>query len=159
MEELLLDGESLRIRDVVRVARSQPGEVRVRLSDEARLRVQQSRDAVERLVEEGRVVYGVTTGFGAFKDRVIAREGLEQLQRNLVLSHAVGVGREFALDETRAIVLIRANQLARGFSGIRVEVLEALLELLYRGVYPCIPQQGSLGASGDLAPLAHLALV
>ncbi|MDQ4075703.1 MAG: histidine ammonia-lyase, partial [Chloroflexota bacterium] len=81
------------------------------------------------------------------------------LQRNLVLSHAVGVGREFSADETRAIVLIRANQLAKGFSGIRVEVLEALLELLHRGVYPSIPQQGSLGASGDLAPLAHLTLV
>lgn len=159
MSELVLDGESLRLRDVQRVARSAPGEIAVRLSDEARRRVQRSRAAVERMVDEGRVAYGITTGFGAFKDRIIPRAQLDELQRNLVLSHAVGVGPAFAPDETRAIILIRANQLAKGFSGIRLETLESLLALLERGVYPVIPQQGSLGSSGDLAPLAHLALV
>ncbi len=158
-DPLILDGETLRLRDVVRVARSAPGEVPVRLSEAARARVAQSRAAVERLVDEGQVAYGITTGFGAFKDRVISREQLGTLQRNLVLSHAVGVGQEFAPDETRAILLIRANQLAKGFSGIRAEVIEALLALLHHGVLPCIPQKGSLGSSGDLAPLAHLALV
>jgi histidine ammonia-lyase len=156
---LLLDGESLRIRDVVHVARSAPGKVTVRLSDQAAERVRRSRAAVERLVAEGQVAYGITTGFGAFRDRLISPDQLNELQRNLVLSHAVGVGPPFGPDETRAIILIRANQLAKGFSGIRLEVIESLLELLHRGVYPIIPQQGSLGSSGDLAPLAHLALV
>ncbi|MBA3530339.1 MAG: histidine ammonia-lyase [Ardenticatenales bacterium] len=156
---ITLNGETLRIRDVVHIARSAPGEVEVRLSDEAKTKVQRSRTAVEQLIAEERVAYGITTGFGAFKDRFISRDQLDELQRNLVLSHAVGVGSPFAPDETRAIILIRANQLAKGFSGIRVEVLEFLLELLARGVYPVIPQQGSLGSSGDLAPLAHLALV
>ncbi len=156
---LELDGEKLRIRDVVHVARSAPSEATVRLSEAARGRVQQSRAAVERIVAEGRVCYGITTGFGAFKDKLISREQLNELQRNLVLSHAAGVGPEFGADATRAIILIRANQLAKGFSGIRAEVIDSLLELLHRGVLPCIPQQGSLGSSGDLAPLAHLALV
>ena len=86
-------------------------------------------------------------------------DDLKALQRNLVLSHAVGVGPSFARDETRALILVRANSLAKGFSGVRVEVIDFLLELLHRDVLPIIPQQGSLGSSGDLAPLAHLALV
>lgn len=159
METLYLNGENLRIREVVKIARSVPGEVRVALAEEAITRVQRCREAVETLVAEGRVAYGITTGFGAFKDKVIASDQLDTLQRNLVLSHAVGVGAPFGLDETRAIMLIRANQLAKGFSGIRLEVVELLLACLERGVYPIIPQQGSLGSSGDLAPLAHLALV
>jgi histidine ammonia-lyase len=159
MKHLILDGENLRIRDVMKLARGAPGEVAVRLSDAAQARVRRSRAAVEQLTAEGRVAYGITTGFGAFKDRVIPREQLRELQRNLVLSHAVGVGPGFGADETRAIILVRANQLAKGFSGVRPEVIERLLALLERGVLPVIPQQGSLGSSGDLAPLAHLALV
>ncbi|MCB0076116.1 MAG: histidine ammonia-lyase [Anaerolineales bacterium] len=155
---IVLNGETLRIRDVVRVARAAPRDVKVQLSDEARQRMARSRAAVEALVDEGRVAYGITTGFGAFKDRVIDRAQLGELQRNLVLSHAVGVGPEFDAETTRAIILIRANQLARGYSGIRIEVVERLLALLDHGILPCIPQQGSLGSSGDLAPLAHLAL-
>jgi histidine ammonia-lyase len=156
---LTLTGEGLTIADVVQVARAAPAEVRVTLDEAARARVVASRAAVDRLVAEGRVAYGITTGFGAFKDRLISREQLGELQRNLVLSHSVGVGPEFSTDETRAIILVRANQLAQGFSGVRPVIIEMLLELLHRGVVPTIPQQGSLGASGDLAPLAHLALV
>ncbi|HBY94696.1 MAG: histidine ammonia-lyase [Ardenticatenaceae bacterium] len=159
MSSLRLDGEHLTVADVVRVARSAPGDIRVILDEAARTRVVASRAAVERLVMEGRVAYGITTGFGAFKDRLVSREQLDELQRNLVLSHSVGVGPPFAPDETRALILVRANQLAKGLSGVRPVVIDLLLELLHRGVFPVIPQQGSLGTSGDLAPLAHLALV
>lgn len=158
MGTLILDGENLTVADVVRVARSAPGEVQIMLSNAARARIAASRSAVERLVAEGQVAYGITTGFGAFKDHIISREQLDELQRNLVLSHSVGVGPPFAPDETRALILVRANQLAKGLSGVRPAVIELLLELLHRGVFPVIPQQGSLGTSGDLAPLAHLAL-
>ena len=96
--------------------------------------------------------------FGAFKDKIISREEVGQLQQNIVMSHAVGVGNPFDIPTTRAIMLIRANTLARGFSGIRHETLELLIELLNHGVHPIIPEKGSLGASGDLAPLAHMAL-
>ncbi|MDQ3063026.1 MAG: histidine ammonia-lyase, partial [Acidobacteriota bacterium] len=99
------------------------------------------------------------TGFGAFKDKIISREEVELLQRNILVSHAVGVGKPFDIPTTRAIILIRANTLARGFSGIRLETLELLIEFLNRGVNPIIPEKGSLGASGDLAPLAHMGCV
>jgi histidine ammonia-lyase len=111
------------------------------------------------LLGRGEIAYGITTGFGAFKDKIISREQAELLQRNIVLSHAVGVGNAFDTPTTRAIMLIRANTLARGFSGIRLETLELLIEFLNKGVHPQIPEKGSLGASGDLAPLAHMACV
>lgn len=158
-ETLLLDGESLSIEQVVEVAYGEPGRPRVALSPAAAARVTRSAEAVARLLEEGRIAYGITTGFGAFKDRVIARDQVELLQRNILLSHAVGVGAPFDIPATRAIMLIRANTLARGYSGVRRETLELLLEMLNRGVHPLIPEQGSLGASGDLAPLAHMSLV
>jgi histidine ammonia-lyase len=104
------------------------------------------------------VVYGITTGFGAFKDRLISAAQVEQLQRNILVSHAVGVGEALDQPTTRALMLIRANTLAKGHSGIRAETLRLLVELLNRGVYPVVPCKGSLGASGDLAPLAHMAL-
>ncbi|MGH8443196.1 MAG: histidine ammonia-lyase, partial [Nevskiaceae bacterium] len=120
--------------------------------------VQRAADGVQRLLKEGRIAYGITTGFGAFKDRVIPPDQVEQLQRNILVSHAVGVGKPYDVAATRAIILIRANTLARGNSGVRVETLELLLEMLNRGLHPVIPEKGSLGASGDLAPLAHMAL-
>lgn len=159
MQELVITGDDLTIDDIASVARSAPGEISARMSDDARSRVVQSRSAVERIVDEGRIVYGITTGFGAFKDRVIVREQLEALQRNLVLSHSVGVGPYFGSDAVRAFILVRANQLAKGYSGVRPEVIELLLALLKHGIEPLIPEKGSLGASGDLAPLAHLSLV
>ena len=112
-----------------------------------------------RFLAEGRVVYGITTGFGAFKDKLIPPDQVAQLQRNIVMSHAGGVGPPFETPVVRAMMLIRANTLAKGYSGIRQETLDLLLHMIERGVHPVVPTQGSLGASGDLAPLAHIALV
>jgi len=159
MQEVLIDGESLNFESVLRVAYSDPGMPSVRLAESAVVKVNRAAAAVDKLIERGEIAYGITTGFGAFKDKIISPEEVEQLQRNIVLSHAVGVGPEFDDPTVRAIMLIRANTLARGFSGIRRETLELILELLNRGVHPVIPTKGSLGASGDLAPLAHFACV
>ncbi|HSN74130.1 MAG TPA: histidine ammonia-lyase [Anaerolineae bacterium] len=156
---LVLDGQSLTIEDVVAVAYAQPDEFLFQLSLEAQQRVARARQAVEDFVAQRRVVYGITTGFGAFCNRVIDPEQTAQLQRNIVMSHAVGVGRPLETPVVRAMMLIRANTLAKGHSGCRQAVIDLLLRLLERGVHPVIPRQGSLGASGDLAPLAHMALV
>ncbi len=159
MEPVLLDGESLTIEQVMAVAHGAAGAPQVALAAGARPRVQRAAAAVQELIARGTVAYGITTGFGAFKDRIIPADQVMQLQRNIVMSHAVGVGNPFDAATTRAIMLIRANTLARGVSGIRPATLDLLIELLNRGVYPVIPEKGSLGASGDLAPLAHMALV
>lgn len=159
MNEIVLDGESLTFEQVMSIAYGRPGEPRVVLKDSAKTNVNRAAAAVDKLLKRGEIAYGITTGFGAFKDRIISREEVELLQRNIALSHAVGVGDPFDTATVRAIMLIRANTLARGFSGIRVETLELILELLNRGVHPSIPEKGSLGASGDLAPLAHFACV
>lgn len=156
---LALDGEHLTIEQVVEAAYADPGEVTFALSPEAAGRVGRSRRAVEQFVAEGRIVYGITTGFGAFKDRLIPPDQVRELQRNIIMSHAVGVGEPFPTPVVRAMMLIRANALAKGHSGIRLETLDLLLQMLERGVHPIVPLQGSLGASGDLAPLAHMALV
>lgn len=157
--KIVLDGESLTFEQVLAVAYGKPGEPRVVLDDKAKVNVNRASAAVDTLLERGEIAYGITTGFGAFKDKIISREEVEQLQRNIVVSHAVGVGDPFDTPTVRAIMLIRANTLARGFSGIRLETLELMLECLNRGVHPVIPEKGSLGASGDLAPLAHSACV
>jgi histidine ammonia-lyase len=154
-----LSGESLTIEQVVAVAEGAPGKLWIELSAEATQNVQRAEHAVQALIERGEIVYGITTGFGAFKDRMIAPEQVEQLQRNIVMSHSVGVGEPFDRGVVRALMLIRANTLAKGYSGIRLETLKLLLDMLNRGVHPVIPSQGSLGASGDLAPLAHMSLV
>ena len=159
MSDVILDGENLTFKQVVAVAYGKPGKPAVSLSDEAKAKVQRAADAVDALLERGEIAYGITTGFGAFKDKIISRDEVELLQRNVILSHAVGVGDPFDTATVRAIMLIRANTLARGFSGIRVETLELILEFLNRGLHPVIPEKGSLGASGDLAPLAHFACV
>ncbi|MBX3289656.1 MAG: histidine ammonia-lyase [Acidobacteria bacterium] len=159
MTEIIIDGESLTFEQVLAVAYGKPGEPRVVLAECAKKKVERAANAVDTLLERGEIAYGITTGFGAFKDKIISREQVEELQRNIVLSHAVGVGDAFDTATVRAIMLIRANTLARGFSGIRPETLELILELINRGVHPVIPEKGSLGASGDLAPLAHFACV
>jgi len=159
MANIVLDGESLKFEQVLTVAYGRPSEARVSLSDQAKARVQRAADAVDTLLERGEIAYGITTGFGAFKDKIISREEVEKLQRNIVVSHAVGVGDPFDTPTVRAIMLIRANTLARGFSGIRLETLQLILDCLNQGVHPIIPEKGSLGASGDLAPLAHFACV
>ncbi len=159
MDTVILDGASLTIEQVVAVAHGEPGAPFVRLSDKAVELVGRSANAVTRLVEQGTVAYGITTGFGAFKDRVIPLEQVAQLQRNIIVSHAVGVGDPFDIPTVRAIMLIRANTLASGYSGIRLGTLQLLIDMLNAGVHPVIPEKGSLGASGDLAPLAHMSLV
>ncbi|HJR08815.1 MAG TPA: histidine ammonia-lyase [Pyrinomonadaceae bacterium] len=150
-----LNGQPLTLEQIAEVAR---GAERVTLAAEARVRVEASRALVERIVEEGRVVYGVNTGFGKLSDYSIPRAELRELQLNLVRSHACGVGSPLSASETRAMMLLRANVLALGYSGARPVVVETLIEMLERGVVPVVPEKGSVGASGDLAPLAHLAL-
>ena len=158
MLEIILNGENLTFEQVLAVASGKPNEPRVLLSESAKVNVKRAAQAVEILLERGEIAYGITTGFGAFKDKIISRPEVELLQRNILISHAVGVGAAFDVPTTRAIMLIRANTLARGYSGIRLETLELLIEFINRGLSPIIPSKGSLGASGDLAPLAHCAL-
>jgi histidine ammonia-lyase len=131
----------------------------VLLAPDARQKVTQSREVVEELVRENRVAYAVTTGVGKLSDVRIAGDQIRELQINLLRSHAAGVGAPLSEPVTRAMILLRANSLAKGFSGVRPILIDTLCEMLNRGVHPVIPSQGSVGASGDLAPLAHLALV
>lgn len=152
---LALDGRSLSIADVVAVA---DGRRPVHLADSARARMQATRDVVDAAVERGAPVYGVNTGFGKLSEVAIARDQLDALQRNLVRSHAAGVGAPLPEREVRAMMLLRANVLATGYAGARPSVVDAVLAMLNAGVWPVVPEQGSVGASGDLAPLAHLAL-
>lgn len=147
--------EGLHIDDVVAVANGQS----VALDAAALPAINRSRAAVEKLVTEGKIAYGITTGFGRFQDKPISPHQVKQLQLNLVRSHAAGVGPYLDELAVRAMLLVRAHTLALGYSGVRPQLIEMLLAMLNRGVHPRIPTQGSLGASGDLAPLAHLALV
>ncbi|WP_339097598.1 histidine ammonia-lyase [Deinococcus sp. VB343] len=132
---------------------------KVELSDAARRRIQTARDVIENIVEGDAAIYGVNTGFGKFENVQIDRHQLAQLQHNLIVSHAIGVGEPLPSEVVRGMLLLRAQSLSLGHSGVRPEVVELLLSLLNAGAHPVIPAQGSVGASGDLAPLAHLALV
>ncbi|HWJ03282.1 MAG TPA: aromatic amino acid lyase, partial [Verrucomicrobiae bacterium] len=151
-----IDGESLTLEQVLAVARHG---AQVALAAQAREKVLLSRKYVDGLIKDNRIAYGITTGFGKFSDVVISREEAKQLQRNLIMSHATGVGEPLPTEVVRAIILLRANALAKGYSGIRLSTLETLLQLLNSEIVPVIPEKGSLGASGDLAPLSHMALV
>src|SRR6201987_5100082 len=128
------------------------------LSADARVVVNRARAVVEEIVASNRVAYAITTGVGKLSDVRIAGDQIRELQVNLVRSHAVGVGEPLAAAETRAMMLLRANSLAKGHSGVRAVVIDTLCAMINRGVLPFVPSQGSVGASGDLAPLAHLAL-
>jgi len=152
---VVLDGRSLMVADVEAVAR---GGREVALSPEAVQRMLRAQEYVDRIVREREVVYGVTTGFGKLSEVAIPPERLGELQVNLVRSHASGVGPPLSRDETRAMMLLRANVLAKGYSGARPALPTLLVGMLNAGLWPPIPEQGSVGASGDLAPLAHLAL-
>ena len=153
---LSLDGGTLSFPDVVSVARNR---VRVQLAPAAADRLRHTRTVVDGLVATGQVVYGLTTGVGDLRTTRIAPQDARQLQRNLLMSHAVGVGPALPEDVVRAAMLVRVNQFAQGSSGVRVQIATALLDLLNADVYPRIPEKGSLGASGDLAPSAHMGLV
>lgn len=151
-----LTGNTLTIEDVKKVILNG---IYVTASPDSLRIVQKSRAAVDKIVDEKKVVYGITTGFGKFSDVFIDAGDVEKLQLNLIHSHACGVGEAFPEKVSRAMLLLRANALLKGYSGVRPVVIERLLDLLNAQIHPVIPQQGSLGASGDLAPLSHLALV
>ena len=155
MENILITGHTLTLEELAAVCRENAP---VALSPEAKQRILESRQVVDMLVDEAAVVYGITTGFGKFSDVTITQDECKQLQRNLIVTHAVGAGEPFPRDVARGIMLLRVNNLAKGFSGTRLELVETLVAMLNRGVTPVIPQKGSLGASGDLAPLAHMVL-
>lgn len=154
MRPLNLTGHDLKLSDFYEVVlRGRP----VRLAREAVAKMRRSRGVVEKMLSEHRVVYGITTGFGKLADQKISEGEIRQLQANLVRSHACGVGSPLSEEQTRGIILLRAHVLAAGHSGVRPVVVERLIELLNRSVHPVIPSRGSVGASGDLIPLAHLA--
>nr|WP_258881411.1 histidine ammonia-lyase [Paenibacillus sp. sptzw28] len=155
-QEVVIDGETLTIRDVVRVARNK---VPVRLSGNNDVRINRSREYVDKLLADKKVVYGLTTGFGKFSDTYISSGDSKILQLNLIRSHACGIGDPFPEEVVRAVMLLRINALSLGYSGIRLSVIETMIDMLNKDVVPVIPEKGSLGASGDLAPLAHLVLV
>src|SRR5271165_3405213 len=153
----IVDGNSLRIEDVVAVSRWHAPEVA--LAPDAIERMEASRSLIDRLAAGDAPIYAVNTGVGLLANVRIPREDLDQLQRNVIRSHSAGVGDPLPRDVVRAMMLIRANVLAKGFSGIRPLVAERICALFNRGVTPVVPSQGSVGASGDLAPLAHMAMV
>jgi histidine ammonia-lyase len=155
MTSVQLNGSNLSLDDLRQVARDRRA---VALAPAAREKVNAARAVVDALVRENKVAYAITTGVGKLSDVRIEPTQIRQLQLNLIRSHSAGVGEPLSRDETRAMMLLRANSLAKGLSGVRAEVIDLLCEMLNRGVHPVVPSQGSVGASGDLAPLAHLSL-
>ena len=155
MRSLIITGEHLTLENLADAA---GGRVRLSLHDEAHRRAAASRAALESLLSRGDAVYGANTGFGLLSDVRIAPEDVEKLQENLIRSHCAGVGEPLAADVVRVMMILRANVLARGHSAVRVELIQALIDLYNAGIVPVIPSRGSVGASGDLAPLAHLSL-
>ena len=155
MNCVTINGESTTIKDIINVARNG---YQVKISEDAVKKIQRARDFVDKLVEADKAVYGITTGFGEFSKVSISKEQAGELQRNLIISHSCGVGDHFPEEVVRAIMVLRVNALSKGFSGIRLETINGLVEMLNKGVHPAIPEKGSLGASGDLAPLSHMVL-
>ncbi len=155
MNCVTINGESTTIKDIINVARNG---YQVKISEDAVKKIQRARDFVDKLVEADKAVYGITTGFGEFSKVSISKEQAGELQRNLIISHSCGVGDHFSEEVVRAIMVLRVNALSKGFSGIRLETINGLVEMLNKGVHPAIPEKGSLGASGDLAPLSHMVL-
>ena len=156
MKTIFLGVEGMTLENLAAIAREG---VRVQLTADAEKQIQESRLLIERWVQEERTIYGITTGFGALSDVAISKKDTRRLQKNILMSHAAGVGRPFDEQTVRAILALRIKDLARGHSGIRLSTVQQLVALLNWGVCPLIPQKGSVGASGDLAPLAHLGLV
>lgn len=156
MEKVTLDGSHLSLDQVIKIARQN---ARVAVTETAIARTRHGREALERLLERGAVVYGVNTGFGALAEHKIPREETRLLQLNLIRSHAASVGPPMGREEVRAMMLLRANTLLKGYSGIRPEIPQLIVSLLNEHVHPFVPEKGSVGASGDLSPLSHMALV
>jgi len=155
-EKIRITGHDLNIDAIIRVARFKE---QTEISKEARLRIIKAYETVKHKIDNKKPVYGITTGFGQLSNIVIDEKQSRELQENLIMSHACGVGKPFSEEVTRAIMLLRANTLANGHSGVNLRVVETLIQMLNKGVHPVIPEKGSLGASGDLANLAHVALV
>ena len=155
MDRVIVTGSEITLRQVVNVARQGAN---VALSPLAEKNIIQSRGVVNKLVEDSKIVYGVTTGFGMFSETFIEKEFTNSLQKNLIVSHAVGAGDFFKDEVVRAAMLLRINNFAKGYSGIRPETVNTLIRMLNAGVTPIVPEKGSLGASGDLVPLAHMVL-
>ncbi len=155
MNKVIIDGKSLTLTDLVNVARNN---YEVIVSENVISDIIKSREYVESIVNSNRVVYGITTAFGKLSDVIISKEDTKKLQRNLIISHACGVGADFDIDIVRAMMLLRANNLVKGYSGVKLETITTLVEMINKGVHPCVPEKGSLGASGDLAPLSHMVL-
>ena len=153
---VVIDGESLTINQVVAVARYGK---KVVIAPVGTRNMEISRAMVEKIIQEGKVVYGITTGFGKFSNVKIDHDKTSKLQENLIITHAVGVGNHLSIEVVRAMLLLRANALVKGYSGIRPQVVEMLIQMLNQEVHPVIPEKGSLGASGDLVPLSHMVLV
>ena len=156
MEKITIDGQTLDLEKIVAVSCNG---VKVEISPKAKEKVRRCRQLVEDFVNEKKVIYGLTTGFGALGSKWLPPDDTVELQTNLIKSHSSAVGNPLRKDIVRAMMLLRANSLARGNSGIRLETLETLVEMINKGVHPVIPEKGSVGASGDLAPLSHMTLV
>ncbi|MBZ9686820.1 histidine ammonia-lyase [Clostridium estertheticum] len=156
IDVVMIDGNTLTLCDVIVVAREG---AEIQLSQQARENINKSRRTVEKFIEDGKVIYGINTGFGKFSEVAISKEEIAALQRNLIFSDAVGAGNNFDIEVVRAIMLLRINALAKGYSGIKLETVETLIAMLNKKVHPLIREQGSVGASGDLCPLAHMVLV
>jgi len=156
LRRVLIDGEHLTIETVIAVSRSG---AQLKIAQKAREKVARSRQVLEEIVGKKKVVYGVTTGFGAFGSVAIPSKRIRELQSNLIRSHSAGVGKPLDRDVTRALMLLRANTLAKGNSGIKLNTIETLVQMINKGVHPLIPEKGSVSASGDLAPLSHMTLV
>jgi len=155
MEKIIITGNTLTIDEVVSVCRNF---CEVELSQSAVDKIKESRKIVDEFVENEDVVYGITTGFGKFSDVSISKEESKLLQKNLIITHAVGAGKPFDTEVVRGIILLRINNLAKGYSGARLETIQTMIDMLNKRVHPIVPQKGSLGASGDLAPLSHMVL-
>lgn len=152
---MIVDGEHLSIEDVVNVARNYEN---VEVAQKAMEKVRESRKAVEKIIESGKAVYGVNTGFGELGNIRIEKREIKELQENLIRSHSCGTGEPMKEEIVRAIMLLRLNSLVKGYSGVREEIINKLVEALNKKFYPYVPSQGSVGASGDLVPLAHIVL-
>ncbi|MCP4264382.1 MAG: aromatic amino acid lyase, partial [Candidatus Brocadiaceae bacterium] len=156
MEKIKINGEVLTLSQLDHVVR---GKAKIALGKDVKKKVTSARRIIKKAIADKKGIYGVTTGFGALSGTFISKDKRKQLQRNIVLSHSAGVGEKFDEEIVRAIMLLRINDLAKGNSGVSFDTLKTLTEMLNNGVHPVIPEKGSVGASGDLAPLAHLALV
>ena len=155
MKKLVLDGYSLHLDSFIEALSSN---MYVELSQEAISSMQKSRDIVEEWIEHNEIVYGITTGFGEFANVSIPQDQLEALQENLILSHSAGIGTYLPVHIVKGMMMLRVNALAKGLSGIRVTTVQSLIDMINCGIIPAVPSQGSVGSSGDLSPLSHIAL-